>query len=264
MLKNLRRIAELVSRGVILKRRLPSQFGGGFLFVSPDSGLKYYRRDLHRADPTLFQMAKELVHPGDVVWDIGANVGLFSFAAAGLAGREGHVVAVEPDAWLVSLLRRSSNLLDPSRSPVVVIPAAVSDSMSLAKLHVASRARSANFIDGVEVTEAGGARRIDSVVAVTLDWLLENLPPPQVLKIDVEGMEHRVLTGASRLLTKVRPRIWCEVLPNNADVISNILRSAGYDIFNGQTSPAERKPLAKAVWAPTPSARTMSPWAAPH
>ena len=149
----------------------------------------------------------------------------------------------------MSLLRRSSTLLDPSRSPVVVVvPAAVSDSMSLAKLHIASRARSANFLDGGEVTEAGGARRIDSVVAVTLDWLLENLPPPQVLKIDVEGMEHRVLGGAKELLAKVRPRIWCEVLPRNADVISNILRSAGYGIFNGKTSPPERKPLTKAVW----------------
>ena len=36
--------------------------------------------------------------------------------------------------------------------------------------------------------------------------------------------------------------------PSNADVISNILRSAGYDIFNGKTRPPERKPLTKAVW----------------
>jgi hypothetical protein len=120
--------------------------------------------------------------------------------------------------------------------------------MSLAKLHIASRGRSANFIDGVKVTEAGGTRRIDSVVAVTLDWLLQNLPPPQVLKIDVEGMEHRVLAGASELLAKARPRIWCEVLPSNADVVGNILRSAGYQIFNGQTSLPDRKPLAKTVW----------------
>jgi hypothetical protein len=100
----LRRVAEILSRGVVLKRRLPTQFGSGPLFVSPDSGLKYYRLDLKTADPTLFRMAAELVRPGDIVWDIGANVGLFTFAAAGLASPRGHVIAVEPDTWLVSLL----------------------------------------------------------------------------------------------------------------------------------------------------------------
>jgi FkbM family methyltransferase len=204
-------------------------------------------------------MVEELVRPGDVVWDIGANVGLFSFAAAGIAGSRGQVIAVEPDGWLVSLLRRSSNLRDPARAPVVVIPAAVSDSTGLARLHIASRARSANFIDGVQVTEAGGTRRIDSVIAVTLDWLLENLPPPQVLKIDVEGMEHRVLQGAKELLAKVRPRIWCEVLPRNADATSNILHSAGYEIFNGQIEPSERQPLAKAVWDTLASPKELRP-----
>lgn len=248
MLENLRRIAERASRGVVLKRHLPARFGGGALFVSPDSGLKYYRRDLRRADPMLFEMVEELVRPGDVVWDIGANVGLFSFAAAGLAGSNGLVAAVEPDGWLVSLLRRSSNLSDPSRSPVLVIPAAVSDCMSLAKVHVAARARSANFIDGSQVTEAGGTRRIESVIAITLDWLLQNLRAPQVLKIDVEGVEHLVLAGARDLLTKVRPRIWCEVLPRNAELASKVLHAADYVILNGQTSPSERRPLAKAVW----------------
>ncbi len=259
MTKSLRQIAELVSRGIVLKRRLPPRFGGGSLFVSPDSGLKYYRRDLGKADPQLFQMVEELVRPGDVVWDIGANVGLFSFAAAGIAGSQGQVIAVEPDGWLVSLLRRSSNLRDQTRAPVVVIPAAVSDSMGLARLHIASRARSANFIDGVQVTEAGGTRRIDLVIAVTLDWLMEILPPPQVLKIDVEGMEDRVLQGAKELLAKVRPRIWCEVLPRNADAISNILHSAGYEIFNGQIEHSAREPLAKAVWDTLAAPKELMP-----
>lgn len=246
--KGARKIAELASRGVVLKRKLPSQFGGAPLFVSPDSGLKYYRRDLRKVDPFLLTMAAELVRPGNVVWDIGANVGLFSFAAAGLAGSSGYVASVEPDGWLVSLLRRSASLNHPSRARVVVVPAAVSDSMGMAELHVASRARSANFIGGTERSEAGGTRRIDSVIAVTLDWLLDHLPPPQVLKIDVEGMEHRVLAGAYKLLTQVRPRIWCEVLACNAEATSTALHAAGYEILSGKAPPSERTPLKKAVW----------------
>ena len=45
-------------------------------------------------------MVHEMVRPGDVVWDIGANVGLFAFAAANRAGSSGQVIAVEPDLWL--------------------------------------------------------------------------------------------------------------------------------------------------------------------
>jgi len=56
--QELRRIAELVSPEIVLKRRLPREFGGGFLFVSPDSGLKYYRKIYAGQTPPCFKMAK--------------------------------------------------------------------------------------------------------------------------------------------------------------------------------------------------------------
>ena len=71
-----RRAAELLSRRLVFKRHLPREFGGGPLFVSPESGLKFYRKDLRRTDLTLFRMATELVRPGATIWDIGANIGL--------------------------------------------------------------------------------------------------------------------------------------------------------------------------------------------
>jgi tRNA G37 N-methylase Trm5 len=52
-------------------------------------------------------MVRELVRPGTTVWDIGANVGLFSFAAASLGAQ---VVAVEADIWLANLMQRSAQL----------------------------------------------------------------------------------------------------------------------------------------------------------
>jgi len=248
LVTGLRRIVELLGRRVVLRRRMPAKFGGGQLFVSPDSGLRYCRINIGNADPNLFRMAAELVRQGDVIWDIGANVGLFSFAAAGTAGPEGHVVALEPDTWLVGLLRRSSNLRAPERAPVVVIPAAVSDSIGLAKLHVSSRGRSYNFLEGSAAIRIGGTRSSDWVVTVTLDWLLQHLPTPGVLKIDVEGMEHRVLAGGLKLLAEERPRIWCEVTPKNADQVTRILHAANYDIYNGSLDPRQREPLPRAVW----------------
>jgi hypothetical protein len=108
MLMNLRHLAERFSRGVILRRHLPKQFQSLPLYVSPEAGLRYWRWGVETADPMLFRMVRELVRPGSVVWDVGANVGLFSFSAAALAGPGGFVLAIEPDVWLAHLLARSA------------------------------------------------------------------------------------------------------------------------------------------------------------
>jgi FkbM family methyltransferase len=70
-------------------------------------------------------MVRELVRREMTEWDIGANVGLFSFAAASLGAQ---VVAVEADIWLANLMQRSALL---NKLPVTVIPAAVSDQQGI-------------------------------------------------------------------------------------------------------------------------------------
>jgi FkbM family methyltransferase len=241
-----RLLAERLSHRVVFRRRLPSHFGGGKIFVSPDAGLRHCRPKLAEADPLLFRMVDELVRPGDVVWDVGANVGLFTFAAANRAGSAGQVVAVEADLWLVSLLRRSAERIAAADAKVTVIPAAVSNSVELAKFHIAKRARSANYLEGAGTVEAGGTRATEYVVTISLDWLLERMPVPNVLKIDVEGLEHRVLAGATRLLSAGVARIWCEVSPTNAEAVAGIFRTAGYEMFYANVDAAKRQPLKRA------------------
>ena len=118
MKRVIRRIAKRLSRGIVLKRHLPREFGGVPVLVSPECALGYWRFNLASVDPFLLSMAKELVRPGMTVWDVGANAGLFCFAAAGLGAQ---VVAVEADTWLANLLHRSALL---NRLPVTVLPAA--------------------------------------------------------------------------------------------------------------------------------------------
>src|SRR5437870_11528737 len=105
----LRRCAERLSRGRVLKRRLPAEFGKTPLYVSPDSQLKYLKIGREAFDAELLQVALDEIGPGMVVWDVGANVGVFTFAAASLA-ESGSVLAIEADIWLTQLIRRSANI----------------------------------------------------------------------------------------------------------------------------------------------------------
>jgi FkbM family methyltransferase len=218
----LRSWAEKLSRGVVLKRHLPQEFHSRPIFVSPDSALRFWRHDLTAVDPVLLRSASDLVSPGDIVWDIGANVGLFSFAASVRAGAQGRVLAVEPDPWLSDLPRRSARLRGINEAPVHVLPVAVSDSLSVANLNIAARGRSANFISGFGTTQTGGKRDSFSVMSVTLDWLLKFFPAPTLLKIDVEAMEGAVLRGASEIL-KMLPKIIIEVARESFSEVSSML-----------------------------------------
>ena len=101
---NFRHTAERFSRGIVLRRRLPRDFSRLPIVVSPEASLRYWL-PMSKADPMLYRMAKELVRTGDIVWDVGANVGLFSFSAAARGALV--VLAIEPDAWLCGLIRRS-------------------------------------------------------------------------------------------------------------------------------------------------------------
>jgi FkbM family methyltransferase len=246
----LRAWAEYASRGIILRRHLPRAFGGLPIFVSPEAGLRYWRRDLAKVDPMLLRMARELVKPGHVIWDVGANLGLFTFAAAALAGPSGYVIAIEPDLWLAQLLQRSAeHIRTRAVARVNVLSAAVSDSIRVAHLSIAGRSRAANhLVESVGSTQSGGHRALQSTLAVSLDFLLEHFPHPSVLKIDVEGAEVSVLKGAARLLRTVRPVIWCEVDPDNSLPVAQQFLESGYQIFAAALDPDKRQPLKRASW----------------
>jgi FkbM family methyltransferase len=222
-----RSLAERFSRNRILRRRLPESLGGGIIHVSPDSSLSFWRPQL---SSDLFDFASEFVKPGQNVWDVGANVGLFAFGAAHQAGAGGRVVAVEADVWLVGLLRRSAAELAPGSANVEILPAAASDSVGIAEFNIARRGRSANYLvnSTTSASQSGGIRERVQVMTLTLDWLLERRPAPAVLKIDVEGAECAVLNGARRMLRDVRPVILCEVGEQNTAEATRIFSDNSY------------------------------------
>lgn len=232
--KLIRDLAERVSRDRILKRRLPKQFGAREIYVSPDSALGFWKRDVTAIAPELFELAAQLVSAGDTIWDIGANVGLFSFAAATRAGGRGNVFALEPDPWLGMLLRRSAatSLVDAAR--VQIIGAAAADRVGILEFNLARRGRSSNFVSGFGATQSGGARATFPVISVTLDWLAEQFGLPDIVKIDVEGMDHLVLRGAANVLA-AKPTLIMEVTSRNNEEIFRLLTSHRYRLLDADS-----------------------------
>jgi FkbM family methyltransferase len=144
-----------------------------------------------------------LVHRGMTVYDIGAQAGFYSLAFSKLVGDSGHVYSFEP------LAENCANLVDHLRmngiKNVTVHQMAVSEQSGIVDFQIAE----SNAMGSI-TNEQGFYR----VCAVALDTCIEKgvLPPlPDLVKMDVEGGESRVLRGAVRLLSQGRT-IWLVAL----------------------------------------------------
>lgn len=253
MKSSIRTMAEKFSRGIVLRRRLPPEFGRLPIYVSPEGGgLRYWRRNLRRADPQLLALATEFVALDSTIWDIGANVGLFTFAAAARSGPKGFILAVEPDVDNCRLLLLSHARALSARAPVApvtVLSVAVHEpGMRFARFVVAARARASNALAGFGRSQVGAVREERDVVLVTLDELLDHYLEPRLIKIDVEGAEASILLGAKRLLESARPVLLIEVGSESRDAVRSILRAARYRILDGAKPPAERADLDTPPW----------------
>jgi FkbM family methyltransferase len=149
----------------------------------------------------------EHIKPGDVCYDIGGYRGYMSGAMA-LAGG-GKVIAFEPLPANQRALRRLCEL-NP-QLPVNIMAVALGSEDGAALLKVmpdASMGKLSNSSFQSEITALSevlvNVRKIDSLLQT------REIPPPDVVKIDVEGAEADVLTGAREMLRVSRPRIFLE------------------------------------------------------
>lgn len=220
-----------LSRGRVIRRRLPADLSGRAICVSPEAALRYWSRDLEAYDPMLLQVVRDHVREGMNVWDIGANCGVFTYAAAARVGRAGRVIGLEPDTFLLDVLRRTHREQPDLAASVTLVPAAVSDQLGLCTFHIAKGGRAANFVGDAGRAEACGTLAEQTVLAVTLDWLHEQVGRPDFIKIDVEGHEVAVLAGATQVL-QAKPALLVEVGKESKQAVLERLRSFDYRFFS--------------------------------
>jgi FkbM family methyltransferase len=203
-------------------------------------------RGLRTYEPDAWGAFLNHIRPGDTLVDVGANLGLYTVAAAKRGAR---VIAVEPDPANVRQIRRNARL---NRVEVAIV-----EVLAGAQIGTAPLALRGSPVSGSVDMYLGPTTRYAVAAVLTLDALLKD-ERVDLLKIDVEGAEIDVLRGAEQTLRDKRPRaILIEVHPPSFALIGQTLEdltglidAGGYDrcvLWKG--GGAER-------WLATPSRRS--------
>jgi len=191
-------------------------------------------------EPWTVAWLERTLRSGDVLWDVGANVGAYSLIAASL-GREGaKVVAVEP-AYATYAALCDNVLMNGLENAVIPVPVLLSDRNALQAL-------------GTQKTEPGAAEHEVggegiAVLAYRLDDLVAQygIPAPMVMKLDVDGGEAAVLAGAPQTLTRPELRsVLVEVERAGGDAVVEVLERAGLGLAE-RIDERQGKPFAR-IW----------------
>ena len=190
--------------------------------------IEYHNRALlsYVGEPDTVQWLRSNLRSGDVLWDIGANVGAYSLLAAKLVP-DASVVAFEPYIPTFSHLWENIALNGLARQ-IVPICVALSDRTAIDELGISdARAGSAEHVLGGKNFKA-----FQPSVAVSGDDACKvlGLPPPTLLKVDVDGYEVHVLKGMSTLLknTSLRSCIIEVQRGKTEEPVDELMRLAGF------------------------------------
>jgi FkbM family methyltransferase len=155
----------------------------------------------------------KLLQPGNVFFDIGANVGFYSLLASRLVGATGTVIAFEPLTRNIAFLNR--HLALNRCHNVRVMPFACAERSSI-QIFCEGENNALGHLAGSDRDEELATLHRKSIVAtVTLDEAVRLLGvTPQVIKIDVEGAELRVLWGASEIFATAHPVVLLSIHSN--------------------------------------------------
>jgi FkbM family methyltransferase len=166
---------------------------------------------------------RQVCKPGDYVMDIGANIGTHTLALSRIVGNEGFVFAFEPQAVIFQTL--CANMAVNSIENVECFKCAVSDKDGTIRLPRLDNNQPNNFGGlEVEIFDVG-----DSVATISLDQYFNTLKRLDFIKIDVEGMEKKVLQGARKFIDIFQPTLYVEndKIDKSVDLIRYI-KSMGY------------------------------------
>ena len=157
-------------------------------------------------------VARTFVKPGNVVWDLGSNQGIFATCASHMAGPSGRVFAVEPDPKYAAMQQRTFDALPTDRcAPTQVLAAAISDRVSIQTFNISAKGHTTSHLAKHSIGSPFVSTK--TVPTFPLDFLLDYWPAPNFIKVDVEGAVLDMIAGGPRMFSEVRPTLYIEIDP---------------------------------------------------
>jgi FkbM family methyltransferase len=186
-------------------------------------------------EPELQQAVMDWIDPGMVAYDVGANIGYISLLLAHRVGANGRVFSFE--ALPANLDRLSANLaLAGMDKCVQVVPAAIIEAERPVRFWIGPSGGMGKAEGSAGRQDVTYPEAID-VNGISLDSFVyeRGNPPPQVVKMDIEGGEVLALPGMRRLLEEAHPLLLMELHgPEAARTVWQVLTQAEYRICQMQ------------------------------
>lgn len=215
----------------------PYRFRGGRIYWDVTESRMMIERVFGTYEPNKYEAIAHFVHPGQVFIDVGANKGDFALYAASLVGKDGIVIAVEPDPDNCRWIKRSIALN--KYHQVTLREVALSDQTGQATLYRGQKSGWHSLLPGLP----GRDRDTLQVQTMPLDELVAELGlhgRVTMIKVDVEGAEMMVLRGAVETLRRrPQPVVVMDVHPYlgvDPQDVCRFLAGLGYSIFE-ESSP---------------------------
>src|SRR5258708_13583347 len=198
------------------------------LWISDPTSESWYDRDSPEIPTEMSFLAQHRLRPGATVFHCGAHQCVIAMVMAKFVGAAGKVIAVEASPHNYETGVRNCRLNEASN--VTIVHAAVSDNLDPVEFN---RRGNGQVDDGT-----GGWGKI-GVPSVSVDELARRFGPPDVLFVDVEGFESKVLRGSIETLARYRPDCFLEMhvgcglekFGGSVKAITDTLDELGYQLW---------------------------------
>jgi len=213
----------------IIKSLLYSLLGKrNYLLLVSRSFIVLYRLGILRISGKFdtHYIAGRLVREGDIVIDVGANMGYYSTIFADKAGRKGRVICVEPVKLYREILERNTRMFE----NVEILPYALGDYNGVVKMAIPGNDKTRHGLTRVIDDNENHSEILEAEIRKT-DELFKDIVTINYIKIDIEGFEDKVLPGFSAIIESNRPVIQVEVDPANKGAIAGLLSDYGYSEY---------------------------------
>jgi len=154
-------------------------------------------------------LATSMIRPDAAIYDIGANLGLYSILLSRIAGPGGHVYCFEANPVALYFLQANLRL---NRVPSFeILPLAILGTASTTEFRINYR----NLLVGIAgpLSDLRKPGHVIGVTAAPLDELIDrhDLRPPDFIKMDIEGAEVHAIGGMRKTIARHRPAILMEL-----------------------------------------------------